>query len=173
MRPSFWHRLDSLARRLTPFGLTLILMLLSLTPLHAPEVARVVPALSMIAVYHWAINRPELLPGWVVFVIGFLQDSLSGTALGLNILLLLTVYGIVIYQRRFLTGKSFLVVWSGFALVAGLAFAEGWLLMSILAFTFLDAAAIAAQYAITVGIFPLIAWCFIRWQQAFLALEEA
>ena len=81
MRPAFWQRLDSLARRLTPFGLTVILVLAALIPSHVPEFARVVPALAMVAVYHWAIHRPRLLPAWSVFVLGILQDVLSGTAL--------------------------------------------------------------------------------------------
>jgi rod shape-determining protein MreD len=172
MRPAFWQRLDSLARRLTPFGLTVILVLAALVPSHVPEFARVVPALAMVAVYHWAIHRPRLLPAWSVFLLGILQDALSGTALGLNVLMLLTVYGLVIYQRRFFIGKSFAVVWLGFCLVGAITFAEAWLLMSAISLTLLDPASMLTQYLLTVGAFPLVSWGFIRWQQVFLAYES-
>jgi rod shape-determining protein MreD len=171
MRPAFWQRLDSFARRLTPFGLTLILVVASQTPLHMPEFARVVPALGMISIYHWAIHRPRLLPGWAVFVLGLVQDTLSGTALGLNVLLFLTVYGLVLYQQRFFIGRSFFILWMGFALVSSFAFFEGWFLMSLFNLTVLDPGSMVAQYLLTFGVFPVVVWCFMRWQQVFLAYE--
>ena len=171
MRPTFWHRLDSLARRLTPFGLTLILMLVGLMPFHMPEFARVVPSLVVIAVYHWSIHRPTLLPASLVFLIGFLQDMLSGTPLGLNILILLTVYGVVLTQRRFFVNKSFAVVWLGFALVSAMASVVGWILISVFSLTLVSPNSMVVQYMITVGVFPLLSWSFSRWQQHFLAYE--
>ena len=171
MRPTFWHRLDSLARRLTPFGLTLILMLVGLMPFHMPEFARVVPSLVVIAVYHWSIHRPTLLPASLVFLIGFLQDMLSGTPLGLNILILLTVYGVVLTQRRFFVNKSFAVVWLGFVLVSAMASVVGWILISVFSLTLVSPNSMVVQYMITVGVFPLLSWSFSRWQQHFLAYE--
>ena len=171
MSPTFWHQLDSLARRLTPFGLTLILMLVGLMPFHMPEFARVVPSLPIIAVYHWSIHRPTLLPASLVFLVGFLQDILSGTPLGLNILILLTVYGIVLTQKRFFVNKSFAVVWLGFALVSAVASVVGWILTSAFNVTLTNPNSTIAQYVITLGVFPLLSWSFLRWQQHFLTYE--
>lgn len=171
MRPTFWHRLDSFARRLTPFGLTLILMLIGLMPFHMPEFSRVVPSLVVVAVYHWSIHRPNLLPASSVFLIGLLQDCLAGTPLGVNILILLTVFGIVLTQQRFFVNKSFAVVWLGFALVSGLASVVGWILISAFNLTLVSPDSMVAQYMITLGVFPLVSWSFLRWQQLFLAYE--
>src|SRR3989338_4961778 len=118
MRPSFWHRLDVWARRLTPFGLTLILVLAGVVPFYVPGYARVIPLLPLMAIHHWTINRPELMPAYAVFIIGILQDILTGIPIGISAVVFLGVHGVVRSQQRFFTGKSFAVVWLGFALVA-------------------------------------------------------
>lgn len=168
MKPTLWHRLDNIARRWTPFLLTLALVLIGLLPLHIPGFARVVPMLPLIAVYHWAVYRPEWLPVQAVFLIGLLQDILSGAPLGVNALVYLIVYGVVVSQDRFFVGKSFLIVWVGFALVAAGAEAVSWLLISLYNVTVIEPQAAAYQYLMTLGSFPLIAWLFMRWQRAVL-----
>ena len=171
MRPTLWQRLDAVARNLTPFGLTLVLVILSVVPLHLPDFQRVAPGLTLMAVYHWAIYRPNLLPASVVFLIGVLQDALTGLPLGISALVFLTVYGVVLSQRRFFAGKPFVIVWLGFALVAAGATVQSWLLMSLFNAAFLNPKAAFYQYVVTAGAFPLLAWVFLRWQRTFLRLE--
>ncbi len=168
MKSSFWHRLDTMARQLTPFVLTLILVVIGVVPLHIPGFARVAPLLSLMAVYHWAVYRPELLPAFAVFLIGLLQDILSGTPIGVNAMVFLGVYGIVVSQNRFFTGKSFVIIWLGFALVAGVAELARWALVSAYYVTFVEPRAVIVQYFLTLGLFPFLAWVFLRWQQTFL-----
>ena len=171
MKPSLWQRLDVLARQLTPFALTLILVVLSVVPTHLPGYARVAPMLALMAVYHWTVYRPDLLPAFAVFGLGLLQDSLSGMPMGVNVLVFLTVHGVVLLQRRFFTGKSFVIQWLGFNLVAAAAAAETWILMSAFYVTPMEPTAVLYQYVVTVGCFPLLAWALARWQQTFLRLE--
>ena len=171
MKTVFWQRLDLWARQLTPFGLTLALVIFSVVPVHVPGFARVAPLLALMAVYHWSVFYPRLLPAYAVFAIGVLQDSLAGTALGVNALVLLVTYGIVLSQRRFLVGKSFFIVWLGFAIVAILAMAVSWALVSAFSVTFIDAKALVFQYLLTLGLYPVMCWFFLRWQQAFLSTE--
>jgi len=168
MKPSVWYRLDALARNLTPFGITLILVLLSVVPLYLPVYARVAPVLPVMAVYHWAMHRPRLLPAYAVFGIGFLQDVLTGMPIGVNIVVFLTVYGVVLSQRRFFAGKSFLISWLGFALVAAGAAVESWLLVSAFHVTLVDARAVLVQYLVTLGCFPIFALFFLSWQRSVL-----
>jgi len=169
MKPVIWQRLDTLARKMTPFGLTVVLVILSVLPLHVPGLARVMPLLPLMAIYHWAVNRPQLMPAYVVFSIGLLQDILTGVPLGADALVFLGVYGVVIGQRRFLVGKSFAVVWLGFSLVAAGACGANWLLVSIFNVTIVDAEALFFQYLLSLGIFPMLTWFFMRWQRAFLS----
>lgn len=171
MKPTLWHRLDALARRLTPFALTLVLVVVSVVPLHIPGFARVAPLLPLIAVYHWAIYRPALLPAFAVFVIGLLQDTLTGMPIGVNALVFLGVYGVVLSQRRFFAGKSFAVVWLGFAVVAAGAALSSWILVSVYYVTLVAPRPVLFQYLMTLGVFPLLVWVFLRWQRAFLESE--
>ena len=171
MKPSLWHRLDGLARRLTLFALTLVLVVVSVVPLHIPGFARVAPLLPLIAVYHWAIYRPALLPAFAVFVIGLLQDTLTGMPIGVNALVFLGVYGVVLSQRRFFAGKSFAVVWLGFAVVAAGAALSSWILVSVYYVTLVAPRPVLFQYLMTLGVFPLLVWVFLRWQRAFLESE--
>ena len=168
MRRSFWQRLDLLARRMSPVLLTLVLVIVNMLPLPLPEFARVLPVLPLMAVYHWSIYAPELMPTSAVFAIGVLFDALSGAPLGVNAVVFLTVYGIVSSQRRFLFGKSFLIVWLGFAVVAAAAGGLGWTLASLYYLSPLALEAFAIQGAITIGMFPLLGWLLSRWQRAML-----
>ena len=171
MNTVLWQRLDLWARNSTPFGIAVLLVILNVVPTSIPDFAAVTPTLALIAVYHWAIYRPNLLPASVVFLIGVLQDALMGLPMGVSALVFLTVYGVVLSQRRFFAGKSFAIVWFGFTLVAAGAAVESWLLVSAFNTAFLNPEAALYQYVVTVGVFPILAWGFLRWQRTFLRLE--
>ena len=166
-----WHRMDLLARQLTPSMLTLILVIIGVVPLRILEFSTVMPLLPLMAVYHWAVFRPRLLPAYAVFLIGILQDILTGAPIGVNALVFLLVYGAVLSQKRFFTGKSFLILWLGFSLIAAVASAMNWLAVSLLSTTIIEIRTAVFQYLLTVGFFPAVAWVFMRWQRAFLRLD--
>lgn len=168
MKPSLWHRLDSLARHLTPFGLTLLLLVIELVPLHIPGLAEMAPLLPLAAIYHWTIYRPDLMPATAVFLLGILHDALTGLPFGASTLVFLLVYGLVLSQRRFFIGKSFLILWLGFAIVAVVAVIGLWITVSILNGTLIQARAGVFQYLSTLGWFPVLSWLFLAWQQAVL-----
>lgn len=168
MHGSPWQRLDTWARRLLPFAVTVLLVMLSVTPLHLPGLGAVAPALSLMAVYYWAIFRPELMPAPAVFAVGLFEDVLHGLPLGVTALALLSVFGVVSSQRRFFLGKSFLVMWWGFMLVAAGVTAGMWLLLSALHGTLLAPGPAALRFALTLALFPFFTWLFIRAQRAFL-----
>lgn len=171
MNPRPWHRMDLLARQLTPTMLTLALVIINVLPLHIPEFSRVAPLLPLMAVYHWAIFRPRLLPAYAVFFIGLLQDILTGAPIGVNALVFLTVYGVVLSQKRFFLGKSFFILWFGFSIVAAGASVMSWIAVSVLNVALVEPKTVIFQYLMTLGFFPAIAWLFLRWQRAFLRLD--
>ena len=168
MNIGFWQKLDYVVRSSAPFVLSLILVVLSVIPTHIPVYMEVAPILPLVSIYHWAIYRPNLLPVFAVFILGLLQDILVGTPIGLYTLVFLTVYGIITSQRRFFAGKSFVFYWLGFAIISMLASFESYFLGSVWNVTILDFNAAIFQYLILLGIFPTLAWFFLRWQQAFL-----
>ena len=169
MKPALWSRLDIIARCVTPFGLTILLVLINVLPLQVPGLSRVMPLFPLMSIYIWTIHHPKLMPAYAVFLVGFLQDTLIGTPIGLHIITYLIVYGIVVWQRRFLAGKPFAVIWVGFSLVAAGATAANWFLVSLFYLTFIQPEALAYQYFLSLGSFPLLSWFFMRWQLAFLS----
>ncbi|MGB0672189.1 MAG: rod shape-determining protein MreD, partial [Rhodospirillales bacterium] len=169
--PSLMHRLDGLARNLTPFILSLALTLFSVVPLGVPEFDSIAPLWPLMAVYHWAIYRPSLMPAIAVFIIGLLQDILGGTTLGINALVFPAVYWAVLAQEKFFMGKSFAIVWLGFGIVGAGAFAATWCLASLTQGALLQPLPVLFQYLTTLACFPVLSWLFLHWQQAFLRSE--
>jgi len=162
------QRIDLLARNITPFLLALLLIMVSQLPMHLPELGRVSPMLALIAVYHWTVFRPELLPSPAVFVIGLFLDLLSGGPVGINAVVLLLVYGVVLSQRRFLFGKSFAVVWIGFGVVGLSAALVTFIVVSLYHLTPVSPQGFLFQYLITLGLFPLVSWLLLKWQRLVL-----
>jgi len=165
-----WHRTDLLSRRLTPFLLTLMLLILGLVPFHVPGLSRVMPLLPLVGVYHWAVYSSENFPAVAVFVIGVIQDILSGVSLGSFTLVFLLVYGLVLSQKRYLSGKSFGVVWLGFIIAALGVWLTVWVLTSSSGMGVVEPMAAVVQYLLTIACYPIIAWFLLRWQRA--VLEE-
>ena len=168
MSPTFWSKLDAWARQLTPFGLTMLLLLIGVVPLHVPGFGAVAPVLPLIAVFHWALYRPQLMPAVAVFAIGLLQDAFTGTPIGVSAAVFVLVHGVVNTQRRFFFGKSFAIAWLGFALVSSAAFVLTWVLVSAFYGVLIQPQALFFQALLTLGCFPLLAWALLRWQMAFL-----
>ncbi|MFB0952511.1 MAG: rod shape-determining protein MreD [Rhodospirillales bacterium] len=171
MKSSFWQRVDRFARDLTPFALTFMLIVINAIPFHIPSFAQVTPLLPLIGIYFWAVYRPDLMPAATVFLIGILHDFVSGLPVGVSAFIFLVVLGATLAQRSFFFGKSFVIVWFGFMMVAGGALALEWFLLSIFAGDLVQARSAIYQFGLTAAIFPFLAWLFTRWQQAFLQVD--
>lgn len=168
MKLTLWQRLDAIARSMFPVTATLLLILASMVPLRIPDLAPIIPSLSLIAVYYWTIHRPDLMPIWAVFAIGVTQDLLSGAMLGVGSIALLLVRHLVISQARFFTSASFVVIWSIFALVALFAFFMMWLLTSLSTATLVEHRPATFQYLMTLAVYPCFTWLFVHGQRLFL-----
>src|SRR5699024_9319580 len=103
------ERLDTAAKALVPALLSSLLIILSLVPLRAPEVAPLTPALALTAVYYWAVFRPDLLPSWLAFLLGLLQDLLTGAPLGVGVVALVGMHFFVSAQRKIFVNPSFVM----------------------------------------------------------------
>ena len=168
MKSSLWLKLDTIARRITPFGLTMALTLLTVLPLQVPYLNVAGPVWTMMSVYYWALYRPDLMPTVAVFLAGLMLDALSGAPLGVNALVFLIVHRLVVTQRRFFYGKPFVIVWLGFGLVAAGAFAAAWLLASLWHASVLDVGVLMVRAILTLCLFPLVFRALFEWQRLFL-----
>jgi rod shape-determining protein MreD len=163
-----WTRLDGSARSLSPFALTVLLVMIGVLPLKVSGLASMMPALGLIAVYFWLVQRPDLMPAWAVFLVGLVQDLLGGGALGVGVFVLLLVYAALAGQRRFFARGGFFLGWLIFAPVAAGAFVLTWLFNSLIADAALDPGPAFLQYLATVAFYPCVAWIFLQAQRAFL-----
>lgn len=168
MTVTLWQRLDKTGRNLAPFAVTVMLLLLGMVPLHIPSYTEVAPALTLMAVYYWGIHRPDLLRPAAVFGLGLLQDLLSGAPLGLNALTLVCVYWTVLTQRRFFLANTFALLWVGFVLIVLGAAVLQWAVVCALGATLVPFDAPFFQALLTLALFPVFAWLFIRVHRAFL-----
>lgn len=168
MKTSAWVRIDLALRRLTPLLITLGLVVVSQVPMQLPAAMPIAPAFALISVYFWALHHPDLIPAPAVFVIGLFQDILSGLPIGLHAFILLVVYGLVVSQRRYFFGKSFGVLWWGFATVAVVVGAMEWAAMSLLSVQFLPVLPVAVEQLTAAALYPVVAYVFVLTHRSIL-----
>ncbi len=166
MKPSVLHHVDTGLRAITPVLLTFLLLVISRLPFGIEGLESAMPLLTLMAAYFWTIYRPNLMPSIALFLLGLLQDLVTGGPLGLMALVLLLVHWLVDAQRRVFLGKSFVVAWWGFGLVALGAEGVIWLLACIYYDDLLGVKPFAFQFMLTVAIYPCFAWLFSWVQRA-------
>jgi len=168
LNPTIWTRLDLVARNLFPFAFTLLLIMGGVIPLRVPDLSPIIPSLGIISIFYWAIYRPDLMPGWAAFLLGLVQDLLSGGPVGIHALVFLLLATAVVSQRRVLAAGSFTFVWTLFLPVAVAAFFLIWLLYSLNLVMLVDPRSVIFQYLTTVAVYPCLAWLFAQAQRALL-----
>lgn len=162
------HRLDAVARGLTPFALSVLLVVLSLVPIRLPGLAPITPWVTLMAVFFWTAHRPDLLPIWAVFLLGLFADLAGGAPLGVTSLALMSAQLVVRAQRRHVLPHPFIVQWVAFALLALAAEALLVILTMIALGSLLDPRPAVFQALMTIACYPPVAWVFIQAQRAFL-----
>jgi len=115
------------------------------------------PLLAMIAVYFWALVRPDLMPPFAVLVIGLLEDLFSGGPPGIWATGFIAAYALVDRQRDNLAGLSGLAAVLGFAVAMGLAAAATYVLTWIMYLQPPPLAPLLLASVITVLFYPPIA----------------
>lgn len=162
MRPTATQRLDLWLRQSTPMALTAVLAVLSVVTVGIPGYAAVVPGYTAMATFYWAVFRPDLQPASALFMIGVLQDILTGTPLGLTAVSLLLLHALALSQRSVLVTKPFLLTWLGFVVIQLPVAILAWGMMSALQFRLIGPEPAVFQYLVTVLGFPVVAWVFVR-----------
>jgi rod shape-determining protein MreD len=155
--------------RLVPFLTTVLFAFFSIVPLNLPGFSVVMPAFALMAVFHWTVYRPDLLPLSAVFASGLLLDLLNGTPyVGISALVFLVARAAVMSQRKLFVNRPFAVVWLGFLVLAVAAFLLLWALVSALHASFIDLRPFAFQAVLTVACYPAASYVLARAQRTFL-----
>ncbi|SDE55678.1 rod shape-determining protein MreD [Rhodospira trueperi] len=162
MRPTVLQTLDHGVRRLVPFTLCLILLLLAVVPMTAPGFLRSAPLVTVMCVYFWAVHRPDMMGYLGGFSLGLLEDLLMHTPLGVSSLVLMLVQFVVLTQYRFFVGKPFLIIWWALALIALGAILLKALIIAALTGHVVAPSAVFSSYGLTLLLYPPLAWVFSR-----------
>ncbi|MFD2204040.1 rod shape-determining protein MreD [Kiloniella antarctica] len=168
MNPTFWQRIDGLARSACPFTITLLLTIFFLIPLHIPNLSEVVPSVLLISVFYWTLYRPDLMPIWAVFGLAFIHDLLAGTLLGVGPFILLLFCLALNGQRKFLAQAPFAVLWISFFILSSLAFTVQWIMIYLLETGTPDFRPVLFQNLTTVAVYPAFSWVFALIQRSLL-----
>ena len=169
MSPSLSQRLDRIARNVLPAMLGVLLVLLSTIPFYIPGYGPVAANLVLMAVFYWAVHRPDLLSPITVFLIGLLQDILVGMPPGMNAIALLAVRTIAVSQSRVFRGRSFIILWWGFGMVALASAFFVWVLSTVYVFAPMNPLPGLFQAGMTTALFPFLAGGFTWMQQKLLS----
>jgi rod shape-determining protein MreD len=152
--------------RMLPIVTTVLAVIVSVLPLRIPGYAALTPAFALMAVYHWTIYRPDLLPPIGLFAVGLMQDLVAGTAVGVSALIFLLARAGVLRFRRYFINRTFPFVWSGFTLLASAAMLGLWLLHCLMQLTLFDPRATVFRTVLTIAIFPVASFVLGRTQRA-------
>jgi len=161
-------RVNSGLARLLPVATTVLASVIAVLPVHMPGYAALVPAFALMAVYHWTIYRPDLLPPISVFAIGLAQDLLTGALIGVGALMLLLARGGVLRYRRLFINRTFPFVWGGFTLLAGGVMFGLWVLHCVLQLNLFDLRTAMFRAVLTIAVFPVASFALGRTQRALI-----
>ena len=161
-------RVDSLLARMLPLATTVLAAVVAILPLRLPGYAALTPAFTLMAVYHWTIDRPDLLPPLGLFGVGLAQDLLAGAPVGVGALLLLLARAAVLRARRHFINRTFPFVWAGFTLLGAAAMFGLWALHCALQLSLLDLRNTVFRTVLTIAVFPAASFALGRMQRALM-----
>ena len=139
---------------IAPALCVLVGILLSLLP-YGLDGWLVSPAFALIPLYYWAINRPNLLPVWLVFALGLVQDLASGGPLGIWAVVFLAMYSLTLSQRDGLASLRLRLAWPVFGGLTLAGELTGWFAGSIYHAGFISAGPVLSQTLTTMLVLPL------------------
>jgi len=168
MKLILFQRDVGLVNRLMPTLTTALCVIASVIPAHLPAFTAVTPAFALMAIYHWTLYRPDLLPFVAVFAAGLLLDMLTAAPLGISSLVLLLAYALALSQREHLLMRRFTVVWVGFLVLSAAAAALQWVVASLFYGMLLDVRAFLFQGVLTVATYPVVSYLLVRVQRSLL-----
>lgn len=153
---TFREKLDLAVRQTLPFVTAVIAALLMATQTHVPRLNSMMPMLSLGVAFFWSVHRPQLFGIGAAFVVGLLQDLVTGVPLGLGTMILLLTRAAVAPQARLFLGKPFVMHWWGFILLSFAAAAVSWLVAAVVLGVLAPVGLVVMSALLGVVVFPLV-----------------
>ncbi|HVC54523.1 MAG TPA: rod shape-determining protein MreD [Stellaceae bacterium] len=154
--------------RMLPIATTVLAAVIAILPVRVPGYATLTPAFTLMAVYHWTIYRPDLLPPLGLFAVGLAEDLLSGSPIGVTALVLLLARAAVLRSRYHFVNRTFAFVWGGFTLLSCAAMFGLWALHCTMQLTLLGGRTMVFRTVLTIAIFPAASFVLGRTQRALM-----
>ncbi len=145
---------------MTPLLLGLLGVLLLITPLRLFQGLVPTPLFPIAVIFFWSIYGPQYLPAPATFVIGITQDLLLGGPFGVWASVYLVAQFVAQSQRSYFFGRDQHVVWLGFCISTIAAGVLLWLEMSLISRSWMPVLSLAAQLAMTMLLYPVLAIAF-------------
>ena len=161
-------RVNSGLARMLPIATTVLAALITILPVRVPGYAALTPAFALMAVYHWTIYRPDLLPAIGLFAIGLAQDLLAGAPVGVSALVLLLARAAVLRYRHYFINRTFPFVWAGFTLLGTAAMIAAWTVHCLIDQSVLNLRIVVFRTVLTIAIFPVASFALGRTQRALI-----
>lgn len=152
--PALAQRLDRLAMRLLPGGLTALAAILLAAPTGIPGAIALIPGLAMASVFFWSVWRPASMSVPVVFCLGLLLDLIGFAPLGVTAFAFLLLHGTAVHMRFGLMRLNFVTLWLAFTLLESCVCWLLWFLVSSLSFRIMPTAPVIFECMLTAGIYP-------------------
>lgn len=152
-------RADTITRFLTsstPFLIGLVGVLCLALPFRLAEGMIPMPIFPLVMIYFWTVYEPMKLPSSLIFLLGLLQDALTGGPFGLWSMVYLIVQYVVLSQRSYFLGREMKVVWMGFAIVATGAGLLIWMVLCVMSRGLLPLSGIMLQIFVTICVYPVL-----------------
>lgn len=153
-------RASRLVMTVLPVVIGLACVLLSFVPMGRIFGTAAMPSFALMAIYYWAVVRPEMFPVYAVFSVGLLCDFLSAGPIGLWAFVYVFTYIVVLTQRFLGVNATFLVFWLGFLMTACLSGLIAWGVASIVFGMVLTLKPVMQNIVVTVAVFPLFSFLF-------------
>ncbi len=169
MSASYGNRFGSIFEAAIPLTTALLCVMLSMLPLGLSSGFTINPSFALMAIFYWALYRPDLMPPVSVFLVGIFQDLLSGSPAGFWAFVYLLVYAIVVSQRLFFIGKAFFAIWTGFGVIALFVGLVAWVIISLDVGMYLSPAPFIGQAIFSFVFYPVISRVFGGFQKRFLS----
>ena len=139
----------------SPGIFTLFLLLVFRVPFSDSDAGMYIPLFSLIFTYYFRLHYPRAGRLWFIFVLGLLEDYLSGGYLGLTPLILMLISAVFERQRKVFLQGSFvaeIIIFLVFSLSISVIY---WILTSFIEAEFIPSLPFFIQGLITALVFPL------------------
>lgn len=127
------------------------------------------PHFAMMCIFYWTASRPLLMPYGLAASLGLVLDLWLNVPMGLNMLILVLARLFVISQIKYFKGRSRLVYWGVFCVMAIGLYTLSWVIISFITGHMVAIEPVLRQLLLTLFSYGIIGLILGRIRRAFLA----